>query len=210
MQCGAQRRDGEECRSRPMANGRCRMHGGKSPGGVGSATLKTGRYSKYLPTRLAARYHEAQADDCLLQLHEEIALTDARLADVLKRVDTGDSGALWTRLHEAFNDFVDEQDPRSLATLGRLIEAGMADWHAWDEVGKLISQRQRLVESERKRHVEMQQMVTATQMMTLLAAVVDTVRRHVRDRDALAAISADIGGLVARNALPAPGTEAEH
>lgn len=30
--CGARTRSGTPCRSPAMANGRCRMHGGKSPG----------------------------------------------------------------------------------------------------------------------------------------------------------------------------------
>jgi hypothetical protein len=30
--CGAKTRKGSLCRSLPMANGRCRMHGGASPG----------------------------------------------------------------------------------------------------------------------------------------------------------------------------------
>ena len=45
--CGARTRKGNPCRSPAMANGRCRMHGGRSPGapqGNGNA-LKHGRYS---------------------------------------------------------------------------------------------------------------------------------------------------------------------
>lgn len=30
--CGAKTRSGQPCRNRAMANGRCRMHGGKSTG----------------------------------------------------------------------------------------------------------------------------------------------------------------------------------
>ena len=46
--CGARTRKGETaCRSPAMANGRCRMHGGKSPGAPqGNVNaLKHGRYS---------------------------------------------------------------------------------------------------------------------------------------------------------------------
>ncbi|MGC1180947.1 MAG: HGGxSTG domain-containing protein [Methyloceanibacter sp.] len=32
MRCGARTRSGDPCRSPAMPNGRCRMHGGKSPG----------------------------------------------------------------------------------------------------------------------------------------------------------------------------------
>ena len=45
--CGARTRNGTPCRSPAMANGRCRMHGGNSPGAPnGNANaLKHGRYS---------------------------------------------------------------------------------------------------------------------------------------------------------------------
>lgn len=171
------------------------MHGGNNVLGTASGTFKNGRYSKHLPTRLAARYHEAQADPALLALREEIALADARLADLLARVDTGESGALWRQLREAA-----AKTPADLAAMADLIVRGAADYAAWDEVGRVLDQRRRLVESERKRLVEAQQMLSAEQAMVLLAVVTDTIRRHIHDRDVLAAISADIGRLVA---LPA-------
>jgi hypothetical protein len=45
--CGAQMRSGKPCRSPAMANGRCRMHGGKSPGAPrgNRNAFKHGRYS---------------------------------------------------------------------------------------------------------------------------------------------------------------------
>jgi hypothetical protein len=47
----------------PMANGRCRMHGGKSLHGIASPRFKHGRYSKYLFARLAGRYLEEHPED---------------------------------------------------------------------------------------------------------------------------------------------------
>ena len=45
--CRARTRPGTPCRSPAMANGRCRMHGGTSPGApIGNANARThGRYS---------------------------------------------------------------------------------------------------------------------------------------------------------------------
>ncbi|MCB9150722.1 MAG: hypothetical protein H6641_18365 [Caldilineaceae bacterium] len=85
------KRSGERCKKAAM-RGRnvCMFHGGKTPRGVASGSFKTGRYSQHLPTRLAARYCEAQNDQKLLDLHEEIALIDARIADMLDGL-TGDT-----------------------------------------------------------------------------------------------------------------------
>ena len=45
--CGARTRSGTPCQSPAMANGRCRMHGGKSPGAPrgNSNALRHGLYS---------------------------------------------------------------------------------------------------------------------------------------------------------------------
>lgn len=214
--CGAKTRSGELCKNWGMEpSGRCRMHGGKSLRGIASPQFKHGRYSKAMPERLLSRYKEAQSDKRLLELSEEISLIDARLADVLQRVDSGDSGQLWTALKAAHSSFVDARTKGDVPTmtarlneLGELIDSGLDDYAAWGEVGKLLEQRRRFVESERKRMVEMQQMITADRAMVLLAAVVDVIRRHVDDRGALAAISRDIGALVAIGTTDSPDSPA--
>lgn len=49
-QCGAKTRAGGPCRNWGMQpSGRCRMHGGKSYGGIASSTFKHGWYSTYPP-----------------------------------------------------------------------------------------------------------------------------------------------------------------
>jgi len=53
--CGAKTRSGRPCRNRAMANGRCRMHGGKSTGAPPEKMKKNsnarthGLFAKYLP-----------------------------------------------------------------------------------------------------------------------------------------------------------------
>lgn len=46
--CGAKNRQGNPCRRRPMKNGRCHFHGGKSPGGkLGNQyALRHGYYTR--------------------------------------------------------------------------------------------------------------------------------------------------------------------
>ena len=198
--CGAKTRSGGACRRAPSAGrARCRLHGGSSLAGAASPSFRTGRRSKYLPDRLAAHYAEAQADPRLLELREDIALLDARLADVLQRVDSGESGAPWRRLKAAHHDFSEARRRNdtgamrvALDDLLALIAQGHSDAAAWAEVMDLLDQRRKLVESERKRLVEMQQMITSEQAMALLGVVVDTIKRHVPDRQALSAISADL------------------
>lgn len=187
-----------------MPNGRCRIHGGKSLAGIASPTYQTGRYSRYLPGRLLGRYAEAQANPALLELRDDISLIDARLGDLLSRVDTGESGALWQQLMQARLEVIackrvgdTAGQTKALNTLLDLVGQGHADYRAWAEVGAVLDQRRRLVESERKRLVEMQQTLTVEKAMLLIGAIGGIIKAHVDDRAILAKISADISALVA-------------
>lgn len=44
-ECGAKTRSGGPCKTKPMPNGRCRMHGGKSLSGENHPRWKHGRYA---------------------------------------------------------------------------------------------------------------------------------------------------------------------
>jgi hypothetical protein len=161
--CGARRRDGGECTQVAMANGRCKMHGGKTPTGPALPQFKTGRYSKVLPAALLDRYQQALADPELLALTDEIALLDARLGAVVTRP---------------------------------------ASTEAWAEIVSLVEQRRRLVESERKRLVDLQQTMTAGEAVVLAMQLLDVVRRNVTDRTALAAIGREFESLLHRPDRP--------
>ncbi len=91
-----------------MPNGRCRMHNGNAAAGIANGNYKHGRNSKYLtaiPSRLKTAYRQLRERDDLLEQSNEIALIDARLRDVLARVDTGEAGALWRDLQAALAEF---------------------------------------------------------------------------------------------------------
>lgn len=200
MQCTAKsKRSGEQCKKDAVQGStKCHMHGGKSPKGIASGNFQTGRYSKYLPARLLERYHESAQDGELLALRDEIALLDTRLADLLNRVDSGEAGRAWKDAKAAHRKIalaLQTKDTQSMFTgLSELEEAigrGHGDYMAWDEIQSLLDQRRRLVESERKRLVDMQQMVTSEQAMLLVSALLDSVRRNVTDRNVLTQVQAD-------------------
>lgn len=204
--CGARKRDGTTCRQPAMANGRCRMHGGKTPTGLALPQTKHGRYSKYIPDRLQARYETALGDAQLLELRHEVALIDARLADLLARVDTGEAGALWRRAQGLMRSYGqarrdgDDAAEGLLRELQEVLGRGVADALAWAEVHGVIEQRRKLVESERKRLVEQQQLITVERAMLLVGAISGIIQKHVTDTRQLAAIANDIRHVLARPA----------
>ena len=210
MQCQAKAKSTQiQCRRRAVKGKKvCTVHGGLTPGGIASPNFKHGRYSKYIPERLSERYHESINDPEILALKMDISLVDARLDDLLSRVDTGESGALWNTAHSAFIDFRSanasgDQDKMTVALteLNRILNLGVQDYKAWDEIGKMLEQRRKLVESERKRLLDMEMVITVERQMVLLAGVVSIIKDNVTDRKILSAISADIRKLVPAEAI---------
>lgn len=206
---GGRNSKGEPCGKYPLAGRtRCKKHGGAALRGATHPSFKHGRYSKDLPSRMQESYQAAANDPELLNQSAEIALVDARIADVMKRVDTGETGATWKLVKSSFAQLkksMSEGDhdgvAEALNTLNKAINKGSSDYAAWSEIVNLVERRRKIVESERKRLVEMNQYITAQQGMTLVAALVDSCRRHITDHSQLQAIVNDLTRLTSRPTL---------
>src|SRR5215510_602551 len=100
------KRSGNQCRGSAM-QGRdvCYYHGGPTPTGYGLPQTKTGRYSKYLPIKLAQRYEVALANKDLLSLRDDVGIAEVRLTELLQHLNTGESGALWRDLRTTLEAF---------------------------------------------------------------------------------------------------------
>jgi hypothetical protein len=98
--CGAKTRRGSPCQNPAMKNGRCRMHGGATPRGTDLPQFRHGRYSKSLPDNLAGRYEEALSDEERHDLRDEIALSVAKINDLLLGMKRGefDEERAWSRV----------------------------------------------------------------------------------------------------------------
>src|SRR5262245_61173829 len=121
-------------------SGRCMKHGGRSPHGPAHPSFRTGAYSRYLPGRMMPSYKQRLAEESL-SLRHDIALLGARIDDLLTRVDTGESGKLWTDLRALGRSLVASRDAGNYAQVGvqmtallTLIERGAAEHHLWAEI----------------------------------------------------------------------------
>lgn len=205
---------GERCKN-PAVTGYevCRFHGAGTPskGKLGGRPIKTGRYSKHLPTRLAARYNEAQNDPDLLQLRDEVALLDTRIGELLVSLQDGDTRKLWTDLQDAWSDLEMAQvetDPErkriktneALGKIGRIVKRGNGIYQSWHEIYGVVDQRRKTVESERKRLVEMHQTITVERLILLMTAIAGIVKSHVDDTRTIRAIEHEIQGLLTTGA----------
>jgi len=181
----------------------CRSHGGKARKGIEHPNARTLRYSKDLPIRLLQDYQRALTDTELLRLDEEIGLVEARISEVLRRLESGLSGDLMRQIRTAYHNFRrgmrnedQEMMGRALATLDRLINRGISDYAAWNEAQSLIEQRRRLVESERKRRMDMKTILTAEQGIAMITAIYDILTHHVKDKHTLSSISRELERIV--------------
>ena len=199
--CGAKTRNGgAPCKSWGMSNGRCRLHGGKTPKGIASANWKHGRYSKYMPTGLLDRYEEGIADPELLALDDEIALVRSRLSTLLEKIDLApDSGSTWTILRRELDQFesaqryassLPEGDERNekmrevsqlFDQLKSTIKRGAAEWAAWREIIALTDQVKKLTESEQKRRVAGEYILGLQDVMALFDYTVKLINDIVSD-----------------------------
>jgi hypothetical protein len=89
--CGAETRSGKPCRKWAMANGRCKLHGGKSLKGREHPSFKTGLHSRYLSDTLKdvleaePKIAKDLADADLQGVDDEIRLVMAMLMLHMKK-----------------------------------------------------------------------------------------------------------------------------
>jgi hypothetical protein len=136
-------------------------------------------------------------------LRRDLALIEARIDDLLDRADTGESGNAWKELKTAMKAFehASRAGEEAMAqayfeSIKDLILKGNEDYNVWGEISGLVEQRKRLVESERKRLMEMHQMISAERVMALMERIASVIENHVTDMKVRRQIGYDIKALI--------------
>jgi hypothetical protein len=202
--CGAKCQDGHACLQPAMPNGRCKTHRGKAPVGRANTAYKHGRYSKHLPTRLAAQYEQARDDPELHSVRDEIGVVEARVRELLARIEGGDLGTLWPTLHKQLQAYQAARRTgdtptmsKALAAMEPLIAQGAQDYTLWTTIGTELDRLARLRQTEHRRLVDMQQMITAERANLLMGAMVSIIagvlKKHIPDETQVRRIYGDIG-----------------
>ncbi len=182
-----------------MRNGRCRMHGGKTPRGVELPQFSHGRYSKAVPDRLSMRYEEALSDEDRHDLRHEIALSEAKIDDLLAGMGRGESASLLRLLRtkerqmraaDARGD--SERAGRLLREILTLIRRGGDESLAWKDVDRWIARKTRTVEADVRIAATKQQMISVEEMMALMGLILNAIRRHVPDQSVRNALAKEI------------------
>lgn len=171
-----------------------------------------GRYSKFLPLRLAARYEEARRDPQLLSLADDLAVLESRLCELLHALDAEEVAAQWGKALVAWQGVKSAaavKDERKrlehYRELDGLLTLGSGQAEQWAEIAEVMEQRRRLAETETRRLAHLQQFVTAQEINLLIAATIRTVQEHVADPGARARIAVELARLLDRPASPGIG-----
>lgn len=198
--CGAKTRSGKPCAQKAMENGRCRMHGGKSTG----APIKHGRYSKFLPTRLAAKYEEALQDAELISVREEVAIVQTFIAETIESIDLDNCEAMWDTLTLLAKDYFDakKEEDRDYAAsqMCYAIQDGAKEWQKVRNLLGYIESKRRLAETESKRLKDIENTLTAKEANALVAALLGIINKRIPDPDVRAGVASDLAELVHRAA----------
>lgn len=177
----------------------CRFHGAGSArqGRPGGRPIKSGRYSKYLPTQLSAIVADAQGYGRLLEMSDEINLVRGRIGQLLTL--TASPPPDWQAAKTTVAA-LDEATRRSDALAFRvarqeleaLIDAGIRERQVWDELTRLLDLLRRIVADHGKLVLLGMEVITRQQALILLSNLEDIIRRHVSNPSEIAAIAHEL------------------
>lgn len=147
------------------------------------------RHEEDLPATLADKYLRAVDDPEILNITDDIALTDLRIGQLVSRTTGGDrSPNHWKLMAEAFKKFDSARRMLSatdaelaLKELRTLILTDDEDRSSWSEIKELQDHRRKLVESEQKRRVAMGAMLTAEEAMEQAAKLLTALHEGLED-----------------------------
>lgn len=187
----------------------CEFHGAATPVGMAAPGAKHGRYSRVMPRRLTQRFETLVTDTETLNLARDLALLDTRIEELLGRIDEGESETGWRRAGDAFTKLRaamttgDGQVIREqIQALTRAFAAATAGDSNWRDIRDALQERRLIVESERRRLVDLHQMVTVEELMVFANALVGIVNAEVADQRTRTSIAMKVRGLLSKEGRP--------
>jgi len=181
---------------------------GDAPAGAMTPNQDSDDFRGSLPVHIATRYERAALNLDPTSLTRLIALLDVRIQNALTGLDIGDSTLLWERLRAAADTLVAiEHEPADSETrearrrtaihnLVTLIDHGLDERVAWDEVVTLIDRRRRLCSTEMRRRQLNRALLATAEYERWQHHIGEVLVKHIPDADTLAAISDDLDQIV--------------
>lgn len=170
----------------------CYHHGGKTPRGIASPHYKHGRHTPWaniLPKHLTEAFDASFTDPKLLSLRKDIALTDARITELLAALVREDAPLTWEQLVQAKAGFYKAQAAKNvgaskaaLDAIMLLIDQGAADVDKWAELRQAQEHRRKMIETEWKSKTALARVLTMEQFANFIEAFKSVIITRVSSR----------------------------
>jgi hypothetical protein len=181
---------------------------------LASPLTKTGRYSRDLPTRVAARYESALADPTLLSLRDDVAVLQAAITDIMGEIKVAESRPDFDAILESVEEIAGNwrtwewtQMDAELEKLRTLVVNKQSQRAAMREIRELIKEKASLVHQENRMLADREQMITVEQFLMAMRAMGSAVRRIVDDPRVLRSIDVEFRRLAS---VPDRGNDRGH
>lgn len=161
--CGAKTRAGTPCKNSAMANGRCRMHGGKSTGAPkgNQNSKKHGFYSKHLPEEAQEIINDMQGQSAADLIYSQIEIQFAaiiRAQKIMYVSDKDDNLQFMSRSNTS--DFGTDETFEHHLAYERQATFMNAQSRAMSELRSLIKQFNELAHESDERKLKIRQIAT--------------------------------------------------
>lgn len=188
--CGARTRDGGICPTPPVIGAsRCRMHGGRSPRGLKSASFKHGRYSAELQ-RVTDDLQHRLDDPGLVDPRRSIAVQEVVLAKcyaMLADKDSPEFRAKAVALHgEAMETLREDAEAgvKVLRRLGNFLERGSEESKTLGALSEAADAMNRAQTRFWKVALSAGRSIPPEEFVGLMLRLVDIIKHEVDDPDA--------------------------
>jgi len=174
------------------------MHGGRTPRGLANPNTRSGRYSRDMPTRLYARYEVALTDPELTSVRKDVALLHSMIDDRLAAWAEQQADPDWSitldqveKITKHWKTWDWTTMERELGLLADTVSQRRSEADVIFEIRTLIDQRAKLAAQEHRRMLDLNQVLTVEQVVTLARTLATIVNRYLPDEETKNAINAE-------------------
>lgn len=186
LRCRGITRAGTRCRQQALSGSHYCSYHAPAIETVAEVNEDKGRYSGYAGG-LESNYQAALQDRYLLHLRDEIAILDARVKDLLRQTQDGVNAAAWkkfTNQYRILKNALKNNDFKALNAILETMDEGMEEGRRendlWTDIQSAMEQRRRLVETEQKYLTQTNQMIPIESAITLLSAIITSMRNSLK------------------------------
>jgi len=208
-QCKAKsKRSGKRCKKDAMRGSDvCHIHGGKSLKGEQLPQFKHGKFSKYMPQRLKQRFEEVGSDKHVSVLGRNISIRDALLADRLQSLDDyPESSELWNKMQKLLSELTKAFENENyggvkvcIDLMNEVVSDGMLMHMTIGDINDLMKEQRQDEKAIADIQYKGENAIPASQLMTLMGAVLHVITEVVTDKEQRIKIANGIDSIISVN-----------